>query len=67
MGCLGCVVGLNGDSRGRDGEKEGIPTWDNTYQLKLDVPPHFTTWCTYGGGWPMWGMVGGKAVLFELK
>ena len=39
--------GYYGYSKGDMG-KEGTPTWDNTYQMKLHIPP-FVVCYTYGG------------------
>ena len=38
MGCLG-VRGVWGYYCNSKGEMQGTPTWDNTYQLKLHMPP----------------------------
>ena len=47
----------------RKGDMEGTHTWDNTYQLKLHVPP-ICCMVNLLVGLAMWG---GKAVLFKLE
>ena len=59
------VWGYYGDSKGDMG-KEGTATWDNTYQLKLHMPPIFL-WYAYGEFGPCRSCMGSKAALFELE
>ena len=47
------IWGVQGVIMATNGEKEGSPTWDNTYQMKLHVPPTFIVGVdlAHVGGW----------------
>ena len=56
-------AGGYGDSRGRDGEREGTPHGI----ILVACAPHFIVVYLWGERWSIWGRVLGKAVFFELK